>query len=451
MFLKKFKEDLSLNITVVGTGYVGLVTGVSLSAIGHSVICLDVDKEKIEKMRLGISPIYEPGLSELMVENMERNRLFFTTSQYEAFLKADLIYIAVGTPEKEDGSADLSFINEAAYSIAENIIKDTIVVIKSTVPVGTNRKVKERILQNLVHDVQVEMVANPEFLKEGTAIHDSFHGDRIVIGTDNERTARIMEKVNEAFGIPVYKTSIESAEMIKYASNAFLATKISFINEISNICERVQANIDEVAFGMGLDTRIGSQFLNAGIGYGGSCFPKDTKALIQIAGNVHYDFELLKGVVNVNKKQQVLLLNKLKDIYPNLTGKRIGVLGLAFKPNTDDMREAPSLLVIKELVENGAEVYAYDPIAVDNAKLLLPPQVIYTVSVTEAIQSADAVLILTEWDEIKQIDISLFYKMSNPIVIDGRNCFSLERMKKSDIEYHSVGRPSINEKIEELL
>jgi len=440
-----------LNITVVGTGYVGLVTGVSLSAIGHSVICLDVDKEKIEKMRLGISPIYEPGLSELMVENMERNRLFFTTSQYEAFLKADLIYIAVGTPEKEDGSADLSFIDEAAYSIAENIIKDTIVVIKSTVPVGTNRKVKERILQNLVHDVQVEMVANPEFLKEGTAIHDSFHGDRIVIGTDNERTARIMEKVNEAFGIPVYKTSIESAEMIKYASNAFLATKISFINEISNICERVQANIDEVAFGMGLDTRIGSQFLNAGIGYGGSCFPKDTKALIQIAGNVHYDFELLKGVVNVNKKQQVLLLNKLKDIYPNLTGKRIGVLGLAFKPNTDDMREAPSLLVIKELVENGAEVYAYDPIAVDNAKLLLPPQVIYTVSVTEAIQSADAVLILTEWDEIKQIDISLFYKMSNPIVIDGRNCFSLERMKKSDIEYHSVGRPSINEKIEELL
>ncbi|QJX64192.1 UDP-glucose/GDP-mannose dehydrogenase family protein [Niallia circulans] len=440
-----------MNITVVGTGYVGLVTGVSLSAIGHSVICLDVDKEKIEKMRLGISPIYEPGLSELMVENMERNRLFFTTSQYEAFLKADLIYIAVGTPEKEDGSADLSFIDEAAYSIAENIIKDTIVVIKSTVPVGTNRKVKERILQNLVHDVQVEMVANPEFLKEGTAIHDSFHGDRIVIGTDNERTARIMEKVNEAFGIPVYKTSIESAEMIKYASNAFLATKISFINEISNICERVHANIDEVAFGMGLDTRIGSQFLNAGIGYGGSCFPKDTKALIQIAGNVHYDFELLKGVVNVNKKQQVLLLNKLKDIYPNLTGKRIGVLGLAFKPNTDDMREAPSLLVIKELVENGAEVYAYDPIAVDNAKLLLPPQVIYTASVTEAIQSADAVLILTEWDEIKLIDISLFYKMSNPIVIDGRNCFSLERMKKSDIEYHSVGRPSINEKIEELL
>ncbi|MEM5591070.1 UDP-glucose/GDP-mannose dehydrogenase family protein [Niallia circulans] len=440
-----------MNITVVGTGYVGLVTGVSLSAIGHSVICLDVDKEKIEKMRLGISPIYEPGLSELMVENMERNRLFFTTSQYEAFLKADLIYIAVGTPEKEDGSADLSFIDEAAYSIAENIIKDTIVVIKSTVPVGTNRKVKERILQNLVHDVQVEMVANPEFLKEGTAIHDSFHGDRIVIGTDNERTARIMEKVNEAFGIPVYKTSIESAEMIKYASNAFLATKISFINEISNICERVHANIDEVAFGMGLDTRIGSQFLNAGIGYGGSCFPKDTKALIQIAGNVHYDFELLKGVVNVNKKQQVLLLNKLKDIYPNLTGKRIGVLGLAFKPNTDDMREAPSLLVIKELVENGAEVYAYDPIAVDNAKLLLPPQVKYTASVTEAIQSADAVLILTEWDEIKLIDISLFYKMSNPIVIDGRNCFSLERMKKSDIEYHSVGRPSINEKIEELL
>lgn len=449
--LEAKKEVIQLNITVVGTGYVGIVTGVSLSAIGHSVTCLDIDKEKIEKMKLGISPIYEPGLSELMIEKMESNRLFFTTSQYDAFIKADLIYIAVGTPEREDGSADLTFIEEVAYSIAENIVRDTIVVIKSTVPVGTNRRVKEIILQNLVHDVQVEMVSNPEFLKEGTAIYDSFHGDRIVIGTDKEETARMMEKVNEPFGIPVYKTSIESAEMIKYASNAFLATKISFINEISHICERVQANIEEVAVGMGLDTRIGPQFLKAGIGYGGSCFPKDTKALIQIAGNVHYDFELLKGVVNVNKKQQVLLLSKLKQIYPNLNGKRIGVLGLAFKPNTDDMREAPSILVVKDLVNNGAEVYAYDPIAIENAKRFLPPQVNYTSSTSEAIQSSDAVLILTEWDDIKLMDLSLFNKMSNPIVIDGRNCFSLELMKESDIEYHSVGRPSINEKVRETL
>lgn len=449
--LEAKKEVIQLNITVVGTGYVGIVTGVSLSAIGHSVTCLDIDKEKIEKMNLGISPIYEPGLSELMIENMESNRLFFTTSQYDAFIKADLIYIAVGTPEREDGSADLTFIEEVAYSIAENIVRDTIVVIKSTVPVGTNRRVKEIILQNLVHDVQVEMVSNPEFLKEGTAIYDSFHGDRIVIGTDKEETAMMMEKVNEPFGIPVYKTSIESAEMIKYASNAFLATKISFINEISNICERVQANIEEVAVGMGLDTRIGPQFLKAGIGYGGSCFPKDTKALIQIAGNVHYDFELLKGVVNVNKKQQGLILNKLKQIYPNLSGKRIGVLGLAFKPNTDDMREAPSLLIVKDLLDNGAEVYAYDPIAIENAKRFLPPQVNYTSSTSEAIQSSDAVLILTEWDDIKLMDLSLFNKMSNPIVIDGRNCFSLELMKERDIEYHSVGRPSINEKVRETL
>lgn len=449
--LEAKKEVIQLNITVVGTGYVGIVTGVSLSAIGHSVTCLDIDKEKIEKMKLGISPIYEPGLSELMIEKMESNRLFFTTSQYDAFIKADLIYIAVGTPEREDGSADLTFIEEVAYSIAENIVRDTIVVIKSTVPVGTNRRVKEIILQNLVHDVQVEMVSNPEFLKEGTAIYDSFHGDRIVIGTDKEETARMMEKVNEPFGIPIYKTSIESAEMIKYASNAFLATKISFINEISNICERVQANIEEVAVGMGLDTRIGPQFLKAGIGYGGSCFPKDTKALIQIAGNVHYDFELLKGVVNVNKKQQVLLLSKLKQIYPNLNGKRIGVLGLAFKPNTDDMREAPSILVVKDLVNNGAKVYAYDPIAIENAKRFLPPQVNYTSSTSEAIQSSDAVLILTEWDDIKLMDLSLFNKMSNPIVIDGRNCFSLELMKESDIEYHSVGRLSINEKVRETL
>ena len=440
-----------MNIAVVGTGYVGIVTGVSLSSIGHSVTCVDIDKHKVEKMKLGISPIYEPGLSELMKENIESNCLFFTTNHYEAFLKADLIYLAVGTPENEDGSANLSYIEEVAYSIAENIVRDTIVVTKSTVPVGTNRKIQEIILQNLVHDVQVEIVSNPEFLKEGTAIYDSFHGDRIVVGTDKEEVARIMEKVNEPFGIPVYKTSIESAEMIKYASNAFLATKISFINEISNICERVQANIEEVAVGMGLDARIGSQFLKAGIGYGGSCFPKDTKALIQIAGNVHYDFELLKGVVNVNKKQQVLLMSKLKQIYANLNGLKIGVLGLAFKPNTDDMREAPSLLVVKDLIAHGAEVFAYDPIAMENAKTLMPPQVIYVNSVMGAIESCDAVLILTEWEEIKLMDVSLFHKMKNPLVIDGRNCFSLELMRESDIEYHSIGRPSINEKVRELL
>ncbi|MGO5013618.1 UDP-glucose dehydrogenase family protein [Niallia sp. Sow4_A1] len=440
-----------MNIVVVGTGYVGLVTGVSLAEIGHSVTCVDIDRQKIEKMRKGISPIYEPGLSELMKKNIQANRLYFTTSHSEAFLKANIIYIAVGTPENEDGSANLSYIEEVAYSIAENIVRDTIVVTKSTVPVGTNRKIEEIILQNLVHDVRVEIVSNPEFLKEGTAIYDSFHGDRIVIGTNKEETARIMEKVNEPFGIPVYKTSIESAEMIKYASNAFLATKISFINEISNICERVKANIEEVAVGMGLDTRIGSQFLKAGIGYGGSCFPKDTKALIQIAGNVHYDFELLKGVVNVNKKQQVLLMSKLKHIYPNLNGLRVGVLGLAFKPNTDDMREAPSLLVIKDLIANGAEVLAYDPIAIENAKRLLPPQVIYVDSVLEAIESCDATLLLTEWDEIRQMDVSLFHKMKKPIVIDGRNCFSLEIMKENDIEYHSIGRPSINENVRETL
>ncbi|KAB7671734.1 UDP-glucose dehydrogenase family protein [Bacillus sp. B1-b2] len=440
-----------MNITVVGTGYVGLVTGVSLSQIGHSVTCVDIDKEKVEKMKSGISPIYEPGLSELMKENLDNNRLLFTTNHHEAFLKADLIYIAVGTPENEDGSANLKYIEEVAYSIAENIVRNTIVVTKSTVPVGTNRKIKEIILQNLIHDVQVEIVSNPEFLKEGTAIYDSFHGDRIVIGTDNEKAASIMEKVNEPFGIPVFKTSIESAEMIKYASNAFLATKISFINEISNICERVQANIEEVAIGMGLDTRIGSQFLKAGIGYGGSCFPKDTKALIQIAGNVYYDFELLKGVVNVNKKQQVLLMDKLRQVYPNVKGLKIGILGLAFKPNTDDMREAPSLRIVKDLLEGGAEVYAYDPIAMENAKELLPPKVVYVDSIVEAIQPCDVVLILTEWDEIKLMDVSLFHKMKDPIVIDGRNCFSLELMRDSDIEYYSIGRPNVNEKVRKLI
>ncbi|MDQ0226805.1 UDP-glucose dehydrogenase family protein [Metabacillus niabensis] len=434
-----------MKIAVVGTGYVGLVTGTCLSEIGHTVTCIDIDQNKINKMREGISPIYEPGLDELMKKNIMENRLFFTTDHNEGFDNKDVIYIAVGTPEKEDGSANLSFVEQVAIDIATHIKKDVIVVTKSTVPVGTNDWIKEVILNNLVNDVKVEIVSNPEFLREGSAIYDSFNGDRIVVGAENEETADIIEEINKPFGIPVFKTDIRSAEMIKYAANAFLATKISFINEISNICEKVGANVEDVANGMGQDNRIGSQFLNAGIGYGGSCFPKDTKALVQIAGNVDYEFELLKGVIRVNQKQQEVLLRKLEQKFDNLKGRKVAVLGLAFKPNTDDMREAASIVITQYLVEKGANVVAYDPVAMENAKQILDSKVVYAASTIDALKEADVVLILTEWNEFKDLDLETFVKyMKQPVIFDGRNCFEPNNVKKHHVEYHSMGRPSIN-------
>lgn len=439
-----------MDISIVGTGYVGIVTGVSLAEIGHKVICVDIDEEKVDKLRRGISPIYEPGLSELMAKNTERNNLSFTTNHREAFQNSEVIYIAVGTPENEDGSANLKYIEWVSKDIAKFLIRDTIVVTKSTVPVGTNDSIERIIRENLINKVRVEVVSNPEFLKEGCGIRDSFHGDRIIIGAVSEYAGNIVEEINKPFGIPIFKTDRRSAEMIKYASNAFLATKISFINEISNICELLGADVEKVATGMGMDQRIGSQFLKAGIGYGGSCFPKDTKALIQIAGHVKYDFELLKGVVSVNKKQQALLVNKLNSCFPSLTGKKIAVLGLAFKPETDDMREAASILITEELIRQGAQVIAYDPVAIDKAREVLNSGVEYSYSIEESITEADAVLIVTEWKEIKNLHPSTFKKMKQPLVIDGRNCFELTAMRDYKIEYHSIGRAAVKESIESL-
>ncbi|MGM7721713.1 UDP-glucose dehydrogenase family protein [Metabacillus sp. Hm71] len=434
-----------MKIAVVGTGYVGLVTGTCLSEIGHHVTCIDIDQVKVNKMREGISPIYEPGLDELMKKNIQENRLFFTTNHDEGFHEADVIYIAVGTPEKADGSANLTFVEQVAKDIAAHVKKDVVVVTKSTVPVGTNDWIKSVIEQHLVHPIKVDVVSNPEFLREGSAIYDSFNGDRIVVGAENEAAAAMIEEINKPFGIPIMKTDIRSAEMIKYAANAFLATKISFINEISNICEKLGANVEDVANGMGQDGRIGSQFLNAGIGYGGSCFPKDTKALVQIAGNVKYDFELLKGVIRVNQRQQEILFEKLKSRFDQLEGKRIAVLGLAFKPNTDDMREAPSIVITKELLVKGAEVVAYDPVAMDNAKNVLDPNINYVSSAIEALKGADAALILTEWNEFKDLDIGVFKEMmKTPVIFDGRNCYDLSIIKNYEVEYYSMGRPSIN-------
>ncbi|CUB12486.1 UDP-glucose 6-dehydrogenase YwqF [Bacillus cereus] len=433
-----------MNIAIFGTGYVGLVTGVCLSDIGHRVTCIDIDENKVARMKKGISPIYEPGLDDLMSKNIKENRLLFTTDCRQGIEEADVIYIAVGTPQQADGSANLQYIEQVALDIANNLEKDSIVVIKSTVPVGTNDHVKNLIQQNLKADVKISMVSNPEFLREGSAIHDSFYGDRIVIGTDDVKTADVMEEVNKPFNVPVFKTTIRSSEMIKYAANAFLATKISFINEIANICEKLGADVEHVANGMGLDKRIGTQFLKAGIGYGGSCFPKDTHALIQIAGNVEHDFDLLKSVITVNNNQQASLVGKIKNVLGDMEGKQVAMLGLAFKPNTDDMREAASIVIANDLVKMGAKVVAYDPIATENAKRILPNEVQYVYSVEEAVKNADVALIVTEWDDIKEFPIEQYIDlMKQPIIFDGRNCHGLEYVKNFNVDYYSVGRPAV--------
>lgn len=433
-----------MRIAVIGTGYVGLVTGISLSEIGHHVICVDRDKEKIRMLQSGLLPIYEPGLKDLMVKNVESGKLLFSDNVCSGCSTAEIIYIAVGTPQNKDGTADLTDIEQVSIDIAGSINRNIIVVTKSTVPVGTNEYIKQLIEDNLVSPVSVEIVSNPEFLREGSALYDTFHGDRIVIGANDEHAAAVIEEINKPFHVPIVKTDLRNAELIKYASNAFLATKISFINEIANLCEKVGANVEHVSNGMGMDKRIGNHFLKAGIGYGGSCFPKDTRALIQMSGNVNHNFELLRSVINVNNNQRALLVKKAKERFKVLTDRRVAILGLAFKPNTDDMREAASIAIINELVKECSDIVTYDPAAMEVAKRVLPEGIEYANSVETSLKGADMVFILTEWAEFKQIDLHKFKQLMNePIIFDGRNCFDLDDMKHNDIEYHSVGRPSI--------
>ncbi|WP_191566501.1 UDP-glucose dehydrogenase family protein [Metabacillus idriensis] len=430
-----------MKIAVIGTGYVGLVTGVCLAEIGHHVTCIDISEEKVEKLKKGIPPIYERGLDVLMIDNIDLGRLHFTIEHKEGLKDAEVVYIAVGTPQSEDGSANLSYIYQAAKDIGQNINRNVVVVTKSTVPLGTNFKVKEIVQENVNGNYEIQIASNPEFLREGSAVYDTFNGDRIVIGSETEEAAAILEEINKPFEIPILKTSVTSAEMIKYASNAFLATKISFINEIASLSEKVGADISEVTKGVGQDHRIGSQFLNAGIGYGGSCFPKDTQALIRISEDVEHDFQLLKSVVRVNDRQKTLLFDKAKKRFGSLKGMRVALLGLAFKPETDDMREAASIEMAHMLAEEGAEIVAYDPIAMDNAKKVLPPSVEYVENVEKAIKQADVVFILTDWKEIveKALLLSSLF-MDNPIIFDGRNCYSQEETERVHVEYYSVGR-----------
>ncbi|MCL1631554.1 UDP-glucose/GDP-mannose dehydrogenase family protein [Sporolactobacillus sp. CPB3-1] len=433
-----------MNIAVIGTGYVGLVTGVALSEIGHTVTCIDVDPKKIAKLNQGIPTIYEPGLSEMMLNNQQRGRLHFTDQHRVGLADADVVYLAVGTPQRADGSADLQYIEQAALDVAGHIRRSAIIVIKSTVPVGTNLRIKQLMLDHLHPGVTIRIASNPEFLREGSAIHDTFHGDRIIIGTEDKDTASVLESMNKPFGIPVIKTDIASSEMIKYASNAFLATKISFINEIANLCEKLGANVEEVAKGMGLDHRIGSSFLRAGIGYGGSCFPKDTNALVQLAGNHHHDFNLLKSVIEVNNHQRRLLIEKMLGRFGSLTGKKVAVLGLAFKPNTDDLRESPALVLIPELARLGAEIVCYDPIAADQGTKWINVSAQYTENVADALKDADCALIITDWPDIKRMDPKTYGRlMRQAIVFDGRNCYSIPQARAARMEYYSIGRPDV--------
>ncbi|WP_163102218.1 UDP-glucose dehydrogenase family protein [Peribacillus alkalitolerans] len=433
-----------MKISVAGAGYVGLVTGVCLAEMGHQVTCIDIHKEKIELLQTGKSPLYEPKLDPLLKKNLSEGRLTFTLDPERAYSNPEIIFIAVGTPEHPDGSANLEFIGEAAYTIATHIKNDVIICTKSTVPVGTNEKIKSILVSNILPTIKADVVSNSEFLREGSAIGDFFNPDRIIIGGDDSNTTDMIEQIYLPLKVPIIKTDIRSAEMIKYASNAFLATKISFINEIAAICEKTGANIDEVSNGIGLDQRIGRHFLQAGIGYGGSCFPKDTKALVQLAGNHKHPFELLKSVINVNNRQQSLPVKKAKEAIGTLMDKKVAVLGLSFKPNTDDVREAASLTIISELFEEGAWITVYDPIAIPNVKKIFGNSIEYTEDIRLALNKADLAIIATEWGQIKDIPLQEFhFYMNDPIVIDGRNCFPLHEVEKHSITYISIGRPTV--------
>lgn len=428
-----------MKVTIVGTGHVGLVTGACLAEIGHEVTCYDIDSDKIELIKRGKIPFFEPGLLELVNNNIENDRLSFTNNILEALTYSEIIYITVGTPMGLNGKVNLHYLYDAADQIAKNITHKVIIIIKSTVPIGTNRIIKERI--EAVSKFEIEMVSNPEFLREGSAIHDTFFADRIVIGSESKKAAKLVEEINKSLGIPIFKTDLQSAELIKYSSNAFLATKISFINEIAELCESLGANIEDVAHGMGLDSRIGPHFLRAGIGYGGSCFPKDVSALIHTATEHGAELKILKAVNLVNQKQQDVLVEKAMHRFGSLNNKKAAILGLSFKPHTDDIRESPALRMVSVLLEEGVNITAFDPVSIENAKKQFGNNINYSSSIEDALLNAEMAFIVTDWDNIKSFPLSQYEKlMQTPILFDGRNCYSLEEVSRFSIEYFSIGR-----------
>ncbi|MDZ5129153.1 UDP-glucose dehydrogenase family protein [Clostridium perfringens] len=434
-----------MKIVVAGTGYVGLVTGACLSEVGHNVTCVDVDEKKVEIMKKGISPIYEPGLDELLEKNYKEGRLDFTTDYKNAYKNADIVFIGVGTPERADGSANLDYVFTVCSQIAENLENDCLVVVKSTVPIGTNDKVEALLKENVKDGIHIEVASNPEFLAQGTAVVDTLKASRIVIGVESERAENTLREVYERFNQPIVVTNRRSAEMIKYASNDFLALKISFMNEIANFCEIVGADIEDVAKGMSYDSRIGDKFLRAGIGYGGSCFPKDTKALHWLANDNGYEIKTIKATIEVNQNQKLKMFRKAKKRFGDLKGKKVAVLGLTFKPGTDDLREAPSIVNVRRLLDEGAEIVAYDPVGIENFKKLYPTEIEYVDNLGEALKDADMAFLFTEWKEIKGIELSVYETlMKTPIIFDGRNCYEIKDVEKSSVEYHSVGRKVID-------
>lgn len=433
-----------MKIVVAGTGYVGLVTGACLSEIGHKVTCVDIDENKVTMMKKGISPIYEPGLDELLKRNYQEGRLNFTTDYKNAYKDANIVFIGVGTPEREDGSANLDYVFKVCEQIAESVENNCLVVVKSTVPIGTNDRVEEFLKEHVKAGIHIEVASNPEFLAQGTAVKDTLHASRIVIGVESKEAEEKLRYVYEGFNQPIVVTNRRSAEMIKYASNDFLALKISFINEIANVCEIVGANIEDVARGMSYDKRIGDKFLKAGLGYGGSCFPKDTKALHWLANDSGYEIKTIKATIEVNENQKYKMFRKAKQRFGSLKGMKVAVLGLTFKPETDDLREAPSIPNIKRLLDEGAEIVAFDPVGEENFKKKFNLPIEYVKSPKEALKNADVAFIFTEWKEIKNLDLQCYERlMKTPIIFDGRNCYDINLVKDHNIDYYSVGRKEV--------
>ena len=436
-----------MKIAMIGTGYVGLVTGTCFAETGNEVTCVDTNEEKIENLKKGIIPIYEPGLEDLVRRNYSEERLGYTTSLKDAIDKSLILFIAVGTPPDEDGAADLSHVLAVAKGIGQCMNEYKIIVDKSTVPVGTGAKVRAAIQKELDKrnvNIQFDVVSNPEFLKEGNAIDDFMKPDRVVIGCSDVRTAEIMKELYAPFvrtGKPVIVMDVPSAEMTKYAANAMLATKISFMNDIANLCELVGADISNVRQGIGSDSRIGYSFIFPGAGYGGSCFPKDVQALIRTANENNHDLEILKSVEAVNYRQKKVLFAKLKKKFDDLHGKTIAIWGLAFKPNTDDMREAPAIVLINSLLEAGAKVRAYDPEATQEARKIFGEQIQYGNKAFEILEGADALVIVTEWNEFRRPDLNKIKELlSEPVIVDGRNIFDPSKMKEQGFYYDSIGR-----------
>lgn len=431
-----------MNIVITGTGYVGLVTAACFAEKGHVVTCVDIDADKVIMLQEGRLPIYEDGLKELLERNADR--LHYTTDYRRAYAQAEAIFICVGTPEKKDGSANLSYVFVVAKQIVESVECDCVVVVKSTVPIGTNEKVEKILREDVKDRCKIAVASNPEFLSQGTAVYDTLHASRIVVGTEEEWARIVLQEVYADFDVPKLFTNRRSAEMIKYASNDFLALKISYINEIANLCEDVGADIEAVTKGMGYDSRIGKQFLKAGIGYGGSCFPKDTRALHWLSNFHDHELKTVKAAIEVNENQKLKLIKKARKYYDSFQGLTIAVLGVTFKPGTDDLREAASLVNVSIFLEDGAKVKIYDPVGEKNFRRKFGDYIIYCTCVEEALADADMCFIFTDWKEVKECTAEIFVKMMcNPLVFDGRNCYSLETMRQPGLVYESIGRETI--------